>query len=78
MGYNNNTEVKLMSIEDLANEIKKLSLGERKQLFKLLGINLPDTNEFQGGHGDPLAKLVGMVKNGPSDGSKKYKEDCEP
>lgn len=64
-----------MSIEDLANEIKKLSPHERKQLFKLLGITLPDLDEFRGGHDDPLAKLIGMVKTGPSDGSKKYKED---
>lgn len=64
-----------MSIERLADEIKKLSPNEKKQLFKLLGITLPEKEQLRGGPDDPLAKLIGMVKNGPSEGSRKYEED---
>lgn len=43
-----------MSIERLADEIKKFSPNERKQLFKLLGITLPEKDQLRGGPDDPL------------------------
>jgi hypothetical protein len=30
---------------------------------------------MSGGPDNPLAELIGMVKNGPSNGSRKYRED---
>ncbi len=65
-----------MAIERLAEEIKKLTPQQKKELFRKLEITLPEPEkeELLGGPDDPLAELIGMVK-GPGTGSRKHKED---
>ncbi len=65
-----------MAIERLAEEIRKLTPQQKKELFRKLEITLPETEkeELRGGPDDPLAELIGMFK-GPGTGSRKYKED---
>jgi len=65
-----------MAIERLAEEIRRLTPQQKKELFRKLEIALPDPEkeESRGGPDDPLAELIGMFK-GPGTGSRKYKED---
>lgn len=65
-----------MSVERLAEEIRKLNPKQKEELFHLLGItpSEPEKEELRGGPDDPLAELIGMYK-GPGTGSRKYKED---
>ncbi len=65
-----------MAIERLAEEIRKLTPQQKKELFRKLEITLPDPEkeELRGSPDDPLAELIGMFK-GPGTGSRKYKED---
>jgi hypothetical protein len=65
-----------MAIERLAEEIRKLTPQQKKELFRRLEITLPEIEkeELRGGPDDPLAELIGMFK-GPGTGSRKYKED---
>lgn len=65
-----------MAIERLVEEIKKLNSQQKKELFRRLGLSLPEleNQELRGGLDDPLAELIGMFK-GPGTGSQKYKED---
>jgi hypothetical protein len=65
-----------MAIERLAEEIRKLTPQQKKELFRKLEITLPEIEkeELRGAPDDPLAELIGMFK-GPGTGSRKYKED---
>jgi hypothetical protein len=62
-----------VAIERLAEEIKRLNDKQRKELFKILGIEL-NPPEKRGGPEDPFSRMIGKVK-GPKTGSQKYKED---
>jgi len=62
-----------MAIERLAEEIRKLTPKQREELFKMLGMPVPD-DEKRGGPNDPFSRLIGKV-NGPKNGSQRYKED---
>jgi hypothetical protein len=65
-----------IAIEELVEEIRKLTPKQKEELFHKPGIipSKPEEEKLLGGHDDPLAELIGMVK-GPGTGSRKYKED---
>ncbi|RJQ26567.1 MAG: hypothetical protein C4589_09580 [Peptococcaceae bacterium] len=66
----------MAAVERLAEEIRKLTPQQKKELFRKLGITPLEIekDEFRGDSDDPLAELIGMFK-GPGTGSRKYKED---
>lgn len=65
-----------MSVERLAEEIRKLTPKQKEELYHILGIAASESEkeELRGGADDPLSELIGMFK-GPGTGSRKYKED---
>jgi len=62
-----------VAIEHLAEEIKKLTARQRKELFKLLEVEMPGS-EKRGGPNDPFTRLIGKI-DGPERGSIQYRED---
>jgi len=65
-----------MAINKLVEKIEKLTPKQKAELFRKLGISMPDASkdELRGGPSDPLAELISMFE-GPGTGSRKYKED---
>jgi hypothetical protein len=62
-----------MAIERLAEEIRKLPSEQRRQLLKMIEVDLAK-EEKRGGPEDPFSRLIGKA-NASRKGSQNYKED---
>ena len=63
-----------MTVQQLAEDIKKLTPKQRRRLFKILDVPEPEGVIYRGGKDDPLSRLIGLAE-GPPDGSATYEND---
>lgn len=67
--------MKIVAVEKIIEEIKKLSTKQKKELLQKLSLMLPVSREnLRGGKDDPLVEIIG-IGEGPENGSKTYKDD---